>query len=146
MSDIPVIVVDDDEIDRYVIKRRLQASQGFGPLSEAEDGDEFLDRFFTGSGGIAEDQPALILMDINMLGLNGFETIEELQHRLAKDSRPRSVVILMYTTSDYAADRERANQLPLVKGYLVKPLENEDIEKIRATYHANGPLAAGPGE
>ena len=137
MRKISVIIVDDQDVDRYIVKRRLAKSDDFGEVMEAVTGDDFLEDFFNGDGSKkVEHLPLLVLMDINMPGRNGFETVEELQNRMAEGRGPKSVVIMMFTTSDNPADRERAMQLDSVKGYIVKPLDDDGIQRIRDLYYS----------
>lgn len=136
MRKISVVIVDDQDVDRYIVKRRLAKAEGFGDIMEASTGDAFLEDFFNGDGSKkVENPPLLILMDINMPGRNGFETVEELQRRMSEGRGPKSVVIMMFTTSDNPADRHRADQLDAVKGYIVKPLDDTGIEAIRKLYY-----------
>ncbi|MEM7213544.1 MAG: response regulator [Pseudomonadota bacterium] len=129
--------MDDQDVDRYIVKRRLSRSEGFGEVMEAPTGDDFLKDFFNGDGSKkVASLPLLVLMDINMPGRNGFETVEELQKRMAEGRGPESVVIMMFTTSDNPADRERALQLDSVKGYIVKPLDDDGIQRIRDLYYS----------
>ena len=54
-----------------------------------------------------------------MPGLDGFEVAEQATPLLA--NKP-AVMLLMLTSSGSPADRERAASLPMIKGYLTKPL------------------------
>lgn len=132
---IPVVVVDDEEVDRYIVKRRLSSTGQFGDVLEAETGDAFLEMFFNGHLELQEaPDPLLVLMDVNMPGRDGFETIEEMQRRMAVGRGPESVAVLMFTSSDNLEDRERAAALSAVKGYITKPMDGVDVEKILQMY------------
>ena len=126
------IVVDDNKMDRYIVKRQLAKHPEFGDLMEATDGLDFLDNLVA-NGRVDDDnpKPVLILMDINMPGLNGFETAEKLQQRIDEGKGPESVVVMMFTSSDNPNDKARAEALDIVKGYIVKPLDAADIETLR---------------
>ncbi|MFK7942526.1 MAG: response regulator [Paracoccaceae bacterium] len=137
MSRIPVVVVDDEKVDRYIVKRKLAKFDDFGEVLEASTGVDFLESFFNGHGsGNFKDQPLLVLMDVNMPRMNGFETIEELQKRMAGGHGPESIVIMMFTSSNNPDDRAKAEMLPTVKGYILKPLDDDGVLKIREIYHS----------
>ncbi|WP_176695386.1 response regulator [Phaeobacter sp. B1627] len=137
MSKIPVIVVDDETIDRYIVKRQLAKCDDFEQVLEVATGGEFLEAYFSEPRlTTQQSKPLLVLMDINMPQMSGFETIEELQRRMDVDSGPDSVVILMFTSSNNPEDRAKAESLPTVKGYVVKPLDEGGVETIRELYYA----------
>lgn len=132
MNKIPVVIVDDDEIDRYVVKRLLQKHADFAELMEAQAGDEFLHSFFNGNTGDPIDNlPLVVLMDINMPRMNGFETVREIQARRKNGKGPRSVVVMMVTSSNSANDRKETEGLETIQGYIVKPLDDAGIDLIR---------------
>lgn len=129
------VIVDDSEVDRYLVKRYLKRHADFDEIIEAETGQEFLDDVCK-SGRInrAEPQPVLVLMDINMPGIDGFETAERLQEMVQAGAAPDSIVVMMFTSSDNPADKARAEAIDIVKGYIVKPLDDADIEAIMKLY------------
>lgn len=137
MNKIPVAIVDDQDADRYIARRRLSKAGDFEPVFESTTGTDFLETFFNGHK--ADDlghSPLVVLMDINMPQMNGFETIEEVMRRMDAGRGPKSVDFLMFTSSDNPDDRARAEGLEPVKGYIVKPLDENGIEKILALYAA----------
>lgn len=132
---IPVIVVDDERMDRYTAKRRLDRHGAFDEVLEAESGDIFLARYCSESGKwLPGSLPVLILMDINMPGRDGFETVEELEQRHKLGLGPPSLVVTMFTSSSNPRDRERAEELPLVKGYAEKPLDAAGAQALQDLY------------
>ncbi len=133
---IPVAIVDDGEADRYLVKRRLARSGKFGELIEFVSGDRFLEEFFDGTpSAYSRSEPLLILMDINMPGRDGFETIEEFSARLAASHRPDNTLILMYTSSLNSKDQQRAREFGVIKGYLEKPMRNNSVDFILGLYN-----------
>lgn len=136
MNKISVVVVDDEKVDRYIVKRRMAKMDAFGDVIEATNGDRFLDEYFQTDQEFKDGvpPPLLILMDVNMPGRNGFETVEEIQRRMTEGRGPESIVIMMFTSSDNSNDRARAETLDAVKGYITKPLDEKGIETILALY------------
>lgn len=135
---IPVVIVDDNEVDRYVVKRVLSKFDEFDELKEAKSGVEFLKKFFNGEpGSHVGDPPLCILMDINMPGLSGFETIEEMDKRSGEGRGPSGIVVMMITSSANPSDQLRADGLGSVLGYTTKPLVKEGAAEIITIYKAH---------
>jgi CheY-like chemotaxis protein len=134
---IPIIVVDDTHADRYIARRRLARSKQFDPIMEVATGETFLDAFFTPP--MAEQvagRTVVVLMDINMPRLDGFETISALDARLNGSQTRDRVMVMIFTSSNSDADRQRAAGLPLVKGYIVKPLDESGVAEIERVCEA----------
>ena len=143
---IPTIIVDDEEIDRMIATKRIERSDWAGvlrPICEMTTGDDLI-RHYKES-----DWPSganvLILMDINMPGRNGFETVEELQRLAGAGKAKTDVVVLMFTSSENPADVARAKALEAVRGYLVKPFDHKDIETIVTLFGLEKPESAPEG-
>ena len=87
----PVLVVEDDDDTREMLQRMLER-EGF-TVTEAADGRAGLDR-------VAEQRPSLILLDLLMPQMNGFEFLAELQ------TRPewRSIPVVVVTAKDLTAE------------------------------------------
>ena len=106
-------------------------------VDDEEDIREFAKRFFvkrginvfTAGGGrqaleiIDENQPDLVLLDVQMGELNGIEVLKKL-----RDSQNEIKVIMVTGAEDLDIINE-ANSL-VVKGYVHKPLVLEELEKI----------------
>ena len=68
---ISVMIVDDSRLARNELKRLLQDEDGISTLYEAADGHQALEL-------IQKHQPDVLLLDIDMPGMTGFEMLEEL--------------------------------------------------------------------
>lgn len=89
MSSLAVLVVDDEAPFRMAAKAVLRRLEGFELIAEASTGAEAI--------SLAEDlRPALVLMDINMPGMNG---IEATRHIVSNDP---DVVVILCSTYDVA--------------------------------------------
>jgi len=117
MTSSRILVVDDEPELRRVLRSTLSAL-GF-VVADAETGETALER-------VREEKFDLILLDVNMPGLNGLETCRALRAR-------SDVSILMLTVRDRAEDKIEALDAG-ADGYVTKPFDvNELLARIRAT-------------
>lgn len=131
INDFVVVVVDDSDMDRYLVKRYLNKREEFVEIIEAESGVEFLDSICdTHRLDALSTKKIIVLMDINMPLMDGFETAQALQQRIEKGEAPSSLVVMMFTSSDNPEDKKRAEQIAIVEGYIVKPMDDKDVEKL----------------
>lgn len=129
---INVLIVDDDETDRYIARRQLSKSDHVGRIAEASDGAE-AHAMFNDGRFVAELGPhpprTLVLLDINMPTMSGFDLLEHLQSD-SKVAPSEAAVVVILTSSTYFGDRERAEASPLVEAYVEKPLTLAKVESL----------------
>jgi chemosensory pili system protein ChpA (sensor histidine kinase/response regulator) len=116
---LQVLVVDDSISVRKVVSNFL-LQQGWQPTI-ARNGIEALER-------IREEKPDLVLLDVEMPRMNGFEVLQALQ------SQPefQDIPVVMLTSRSADKYREKASQLG-ARGFMTKPFkEDEAIELIRS--------------
>lgn len=132
---IHIVVVDDNKMDRYVAKRVLSKFDEIGVVEEAISGNSFIETYFSEEkGSQIGREPICVLMDINMPGLSGFETIIEMEARIADGRGPQCVVVMMLTSSSNPEDKKTSESLRSVKGYSPKPLDRAGVKEIIRTY------------
>lgn len=110
-----VFVADDDEDDRLLLRYAFAQHSPECELIFAEDGLALLDAL-----ALLQSEPCLIILDLNMPRLNGFEALQVL--RLNSQYAHTPVVIL--TTSSDTTDRQYAYALG-ANEYLTKPISLE---------------------
>ncbi len=119
MSIRTVMVVDDSPTERFFLTDILQRN-GYAVLS-ANSGEE-------GVAMAKRDKPDLILMDVVMPGLNGFQATRMLN----RDEETKSIPVIICTSKGQETDRVWGLRQGAV-GYLVKPIVAEElIAKIKA--------------
>jgi twitching motility two-component system response regulator PilH len=108
-----ILVVDDSPTERYFLTDLLRKN-GF-EIVAAE----------TGEDGVAKaklEKPDLILMDVVMPGLNGFQATR----MLARDPSTKAIPVIMCTTKNQETDRVWGLRQGAID-YLVKPIVAEEL-------------------
>ena len=115
-----VLFVDDDEYIRITVEEIL-SSAGFSVIL-AESGPECLSILKNGFSGV-------ILMDIMMPGMDGWETIRE----IIQNNYAKGTIIAMLTAKD-VPDPKMEYLKDYVIDYITKPFEPEDLVAVVSYY------------
>ncbi len=120
-----ILVVDDDELVRLTIRKWLER-EGYDVIA-AEDGK-------SGLKAARQCEPDLILLDITMPRMNGFEVLQ----RLGKREETMCIPVIMVT----GVDTEEAHNEAMYQyadSYLVKPVPREELrERVASTLKRHG--------
>jgi CheY-like chemotaxis protein len=119
------ILIDDNEADNVYHEIMIRRAGFQGEILVFESGVDALTFFMEDHLSV----PTCIFLDINMPMMDGFEMAEQATPLLI--DKP-SVVLLMLTSSGSPADRERAGTLPIIKGYVTKPLDVATVQDLMA--------------
>lgn len=124
---VPVVLMVDDDPDDILMMRRAVERSGLAMEIEAvDDGVHLLD--YLHGTGLFEDReapmPDLVLLDINMRFMNGFDAAQILK----QDAAARTIPVIMLTTSEDPKDVEAAYASGAAS-YIVKP---HDFTSLRA--------------
>jgi DNA-binding NarL/FixJ family response regulator len=110
---VRIIIADDHPIFRAGLKHTIESSPGLGVIAEAADGAAALNL-------VLEHQPDVVVLDLNMPKMTGFQVVEELRKK-------RSVTnVVFLTMHDDEAMFNKAMSLD-VKGYVLKDSAATDI-------------------
>ena len=133
MQKIPcVLLVDDDQTTNYLNRLLLTRLGVAEKVLVAINGREALTIVEHYCESAAEyDFPLLILLDVNMPVMNGFEFLEA--YAALPEFQRKATVVLMLTTSLHPRDVERA-QLLHIAGFLAKPLTKQKMQEIMLTH------------
>ncbi|TMU55218.1 response regulator [Flagellimonas algicola] len=127
MTKPKVFVVDDDFVFREVAEVLIKSSGLTDEISHFENGLQVYQELVH----LAETPsklPELVLLDINMPVMNGWELLEELKDGPA--AIKMGVQIHILTSSIAPEDLNLSKQYDFIKGYITKPLTNADLEKL----------------
>ena len=113
-------MVEDNPDEAILIKRCLRRAPCSIGVTHVESGDACMELL----RGQAEERPDLILLDLNMPGMDGRDTLAA----LAADSALASIPVIVFTTSNHRADVARCYELGC-NAYVVKPV---GLDKMQA--------------
>lgn len=139
-SEVTLVIVDDSQEMRETLKTLLTFNETVRVVGEASNGEEAVDR-------VAELKPDLVLMDINMPGMDGLKATEAIA---IKSPRTGVIIISVQEEMEYMRRAMSAG----AREYLVKPFDSDElfrtinnvVEKERFRWGNVGPGTGGNGE
>jgi CheY-like chemotaxis protein len=117
----PILLVEDNPDDQLLTKIAFERARLGNPLVIVGDGAAALDYLWARgayAGRDARELPALVLLDLNMPKLSGFEVLEQLRGHPATSTLP--VVVLTSSAQDEDVVRSYRNG---ANSYIRKPVE-----------------------
>ena len=127
MSETPLIwIIDDDYISKYVMKRNLRQLSVTNVI-EFPDSTQPL-KILSDNFDSTDKLPDVILLDLNMPILNGFQFMEEF--KVANEKIKKDIQIYMLTSSLSSEDLDRAKLFPEISEYFVKPITLRNLTRI----------------
>jgi len=113
---LTILVVDDDK-SNLVLARALLESEGFGVVTATDAMSTF--------DVLKETDPALILMDIQLPGMDGWE----LTRRLKKNIATSHIPVIALTAYGKHGDEQRAREAGFVE-FVAKPVSTRELPAI----------------
>mgnify|MGYP003638846314 CR=1 FL=1 len=117
-STFKILLIEDDEITNYLTIKKLN-NLGFENIDTAENG-------LLAIHYLEKNRPNLIILDINMPIMDGFEFLDFTN----KNNLYPNVPIIILTSSGRPSDREQAVRYNSVIDYLEKPLNYDKIQQM----------------
>lgn len=108
-----ILIVDDSPTELHVLTKMLEKN-GFSVIS-ANNGEDGVER-------AKSDRPDLILMDVVMPGMNGFQAARQ----IANDPETREIPIVIVSTKDQETDKMWGLRQG-AKGYVTKPAQEKEL-------------------
>ena len=122
-----ICIVDDDPIVHFTVTKMLESTLNVKRILTFDDGEQIFDYLYRNAEN-KEALPDLILLDLNMPYMDGWEFLEEyayLKPQLAKD-------IVIYILSSSVSDFDIMNAMSNrdVTDYIPKPITRQKVEEL----------------
>lgn len=121
---ITVSIVEDNDQLRGTLVRVINRAEGFKCLSNYGSAEAALE-------GLPQDKPEVVLMDINLPGINGVECVRQLKQR---GLAPQVVMLTVYEDTENIFNALAAG----ASGYLLKRTKAEELLEAIREVHAGG--------
>lgn len=123
-----IMLIDDNRDDNFIHERAIRKVSAKSIVITKESGADALAHLKS----LKSSHTDLILLDINMPEMNGWEFLEEYS-RLDKGLQCQAIIIML-TTSDNDDDLAKAKTMGNVKDFITKPLTKEKMSSICEKY------------
>lgn len=120
-------VIDDDAVYQTIINKLIQKSGAFSALSSFINGKEAIVAL-NNSLRNNDSIPDIILLDINMPVMDGWEFMEEIKRIKSKISK--HIIIYIVSSSIALEDKNKSKTFTDISGYIPKPVSVEDLLSI----------------
>ena len=124
LQDTTILLVEDDPGHARLIEKNLRRSNVTNGVIKASNGQQALDYLFSEGqyAGTERASPLLVLLDLNMPVLDGYQVLE----RMKSDERTRHIPVIMLTTTDDTREVSRCYDLGC-SVYVTKPVDYEQF-------------------
>ncbi len=129
-----ICVIDDDSIYQYTISKTIKAYDLAKEIMVFSDGEEALD-FLIRNLDHSENLPDIILLDINMPIMDGFQFMEE--YIKIKPRVGKKILIYMVSSSVDGKDIDRAKRISEISDYIIKPIKPGELISIVNSFQDN---------
>lgn len=120
-----IVLIDDNHIDNLINRKILEKTKFVKSIQSFINPEKALEYLQKLTSHEEPDFPDILLIDINMPVMNGFEFLNKYD-KLA-DNIKNNISVYILSSSINTSDKERANNNPYVIKYLIKPLKIEEL-------------------
>ena len=124
-------IIDDDDIYQFVTRKMVERNNLANKTLSFGNGEKAIS-FFNNrlTENKQDDLPDVILLDINMPLMDGWQFLE--QYQLIKSAIKKRIHIYMVSSSVNEDDIERARSIDVVSDYIIKPISKGNMAEISA--------------
>lgn len=127
MSKFLILLVDDNHTINFLHDKICSLTLKEVEVKKFSNGQEAAD-FLQQNDSMISNRKVLVLLDINMPVMNGWEFLEY----ISKHSLSSQLKVAMVSSSTTQEDKQSASEFPMVVGYVEKPLTPNQLLKLTA--------------
>jgi CheY-like chemotaxis protein len=135
MRPTPVLYVEDEDNDAFFMRLGFESTSITTPLEVVTDGQQAL-QYLAGEGPYADREkypfPCLVLLDLNLPMVSGFEVLSWIRRQPAMDGLP----VIIFSSSSQPQDQQRVRDLG-ADAYLVKPVNMGRLDEMLGKLKTN---------
>lgn len=121
-QNVTILLVEDDPGHALLIEKNLRRANIANTIVKVDTGQKAVDFVFNGEGG--HHGPLLILLDLNLPVLDGFQVLKTIKN----DERTRRIPVVVLTTTDNPHEVARCYEHGC-NAYITKPVEYEEFSR-----------------
>lgn len=126
---IAVSIIEDDVPAREILAGWIRRADGFRCVGEFDDAESALEH-------LPEEKPSVVLVDINLPGMNGIECVRRLKPRLPDT---QFVMVTVYEDANHIFNALSAG----ASGYLLKQMRRNDLlAALKEVYAGGSPMSS----
>jgi CheY-like chemotaxis protein len=123
-----LIIIDDNPLEHFIAGKLLKESGCFNDIKHFMDGQESID-FVEKNLRSEEELPDMIILDLNMPGLNGRDFLK--QFKQMRNTMKKNICVNILSSSVYYEDMMLPESYDFVKAYYIKPLSPQMIKEMQ---------------
>ena len=128
-----LLLIDDDELNNYIVHSILEDTKLVNYFDFKTNGESALQYLYACQA--TKQFPNLILVDLKMPIMDGFEFIEQYEKKFLPESPHTQLMVL--TSSIREVEKQKALSFKSVTNFLNKPLNDEKLRYVIEYYHRN---------
>ncbi len=132
-----LLLIDDDELNNYIVNCILEDTKLANNFNFKTDGENALQYLYKCQA--TQQFPDLILVDLKMPIMDGFEFIEQYEKRFLQASPQTQLIVV--TSSIREIEKQKALNFKSVKNFINKPLNEEKLKYVIECYYKNVHIA-----
>lgn len=119
-----LVMIEDDEGHALLIQKNLKRAGIANTIVHLSDGSMAVDYFFSEKAALQDHEKTLILLDLNLPHIDGYEILSKLK----ADERTKRIPVIILTTTDNPKEIDHCYELGC-NVYIIKPVEYDNFSE-----------------
>ncbi|WP_026462690.1 response regulator [Adhaeribacter aquaticus] len=120
-----ISLIDDDDIYRFMMKKTIENTGLVDSIIQFKNGLEAIE-YFSANENQTNELPDCIFLDLEMPFMDGWQFL----NKYTQLKFPKQITLFVISSSNSLDDMDKARTFDQVKGYLIKPVNRDEIRSI----------------